>query len=323
MAINRDLLEQKKVFSEYLRKKKLKITRQRQVILDTFLRTEGHMVTDELYQKVRKKDRTIGYATVSRTMKALTGAGLAREIDLGDSRSHFEPIYKRPHHHHIICVECQQTIEFLSPELEQLQKQIVSRYRFRPLRHHFQVFGVCGDCQKQRSHQHEVFDSDLVFARDALQIALKTEKNGVNFYQSLARSVRSERGHEAFLKMASKEKQHLRELETEWTAFVKRHKRILKAPVFLHFEYSELQRLFPTPKELQKKHLKRLSLEEALQLAMSIEKEAHHFFHRYAENFGDTKGKAIFLKFAEDELEHYDLIQQEYNRLRDSASPPA
>ena len=57
MAINRELIEQKKVFSEYLRKKKLKITRQRQVILDTFLRTEGHMVTDELYQKVRKKEQ--------------------------------------------------------------------------------------------------------------------------------------------------------------------------------------------------------------------------------------------------------------------------
>ena len=188
MAANRDLAEQKKIFAAYLKKKKLKITRQRQVILDSFLRTEGHLSTEELYHQVRQKDRTIGYTTVSRTMKALTDSGLAREIDLGDSRSRFEPLYKRPHHHHIICVECQMTIEFLSPELEQLQEQVVSHYRFRPVRHHFQVFGVCEDCQEHRPVRHEDFDSDLVFARDALQIALQTEKNGVNFYQALAKA---------------------------------------------------------------------------------------------------------------------------------------
>ena len=117
MAANRDLVAQKKIFAAYLKKKKLKITRQRQVILDNFLKTEGHLSTEELYNQVRQKDRSIGYATVSRTMKALTDAGLAREIALGGSLSRFAPLYKRPHHHHIICVECQQAIECLSPEL--------------------------------------------------------------------------------------------------------------------------------------------------------------------------------------------------------------
>ncbi|MCY3756670.1 MAG: transcriptional repressor [Acidobacteria bacterium] len=322
MAANRDLVEQKKIFAAYLKKKKLKITRQRQVILDNFLKTEGHLSTEELYNQVRQKDRTIGYATVSRTMKALTDAGLAREIDLGDSRSRFEPLYKRPHHHHIICVECQQTIEFLSPELEQLQEQVVSRYRFRPVRHHFQVFGICEDCLKHRPARHEDFDSDLVFARDALQIALQTEKNGVNFYQALAKAAKDPRGKKAFLDMAAEEEKHLSELEGEWEALVKRNKRVLKAPVFLHFDYNELNRLFPSPEELRKRGVERLSLEEALHLALSMEQGAHSFFKRYAEKFNDTRGKAIFQKFAEEELEHCDLIQQECDRLLGSPNPP-
>ena len=323
MPANRELAEQKEIFAAYLKKKKLKITRQRQVILDNFLKTEGHLSTEELYNQVRQKDRTIGYATVSRTMKALTDAGLAREIDLGDSRSRFEPLYKRPHHHHIICVECQKAIEFLSPELEQLQEQVVSRYRFRPLRHHFQVFGVCEDCQEHRPARHEDFDSDLVFARDALRIALQTEKNGVNFYQALAKAATDERGRDAFLSMAAEEEKHLRELQGEWEALVKRNKRVLKAPVFLHFDYNELNRLFPSPEELQKRRVEQLSLEEALHLALSMEQGAHRFFKRYAEKFNDTRGKAIFQKFAEEELEHCDLIQQECDRLLGSShSPP-
>jgi Fur family ferric uptake transcriptional regulator len=320
MTINRDIIEQKEIFTAYLKKKRLKITRQRQVILDSFLRTEGHLSTEELYHRVRQKDRTIGYTTVSRTMKALTDSGLAREIDLGDSRSRFEPLYKRPHHHHIICVECQKTIEFLSPELEQLQEQVVSRYRFQPVRHHFQVFGVCEDCQKHRPARHEDFDSDLVFARDALRIALQTEKNGVDFYQFLAKAARDPRGRDAFLKMAAEEEKHLREIEGEWAALVKRNKRVLKAPVFLHFDYNELNRLFPSPEELRKRHLERLSLEEALHLALSMEQGAHRFFKRYAEKFNDTRGKAIFLKFAQEELEHCDLIQQECDRLLASST---
>ena len=323
MAVNRELAEQKEIFAAYLKKKKLKITRQRQVILDNFLKTEGHLSTEELYNQVRQKDRTIGYATVSRTMKALTDSGLAREIDLGDSRSRFEPLYKRPHHHHIICVECQKAIEFLSPELEQLQEQVVSRYRFRPVRHHFQVFGICEDCQEHRPTRHEDFDSDLVFARDALQIALQTEKNGVNFYQALAKAATDPRGRDAFLEMAAEEQKHLQELESEWGALVKRNKRLLDAPVFLHFDYNELNRLFPSPEELQKRGVERLSLEEALHLALSMEQGAHSFFKRYAERFNDTRGKSIFQKFAEEELEHCELIQKECNRLLGSSPPPA
>ncbi|MYC81443.1 MAG: hypothetical protein F4X19_05045 [Acidobacteria bacterium] len=322
MAVNRALVEQKEIFAAYLKKKKLKITRQRQVILDNFLKTEGHLSTEELYNQVRQKDKTIGYATVSRTMKALTDSGLAREIDLGDSRSRFEPLYKRPHHHHIICVECPKTIEFLSPELEQLQEQVVLRYRFRPVRHHFQVFGICEDCLKHRPARHEDFDSDLVFARDALQIALQTEKNGVNFYQALAKAAKDPRGKKAFLDMAAEEGKHLRELEGEWEALIKRNKRILKAPEFLHFDYNELNRLFPGPEELQKRGVERLSLEEALHLALSMEQGAHSFFKRYAERFNDTRGKAIFQKFAEEELEHCDLIQQECDRLLGPSNPP-
>ena len=95
-------------------------------------------------------------------------------------------------------MECQKAIEFLSPELEQLQEQVVSRYRFRPLRHHFQVFGVCEDCQEHRPVRLEDFDSDLVFARDALRIALQTERNGVNFYQALATAAKDPRGKKSF-----------------------------------------------------------------------------------------------------------------------------
>ena len=311
----KDIAEQMELFSTYLKKNGLKMTRQREVVVESFLRTEGHLSTDELYQLVKKKNKDIGFTTVFRTLKALTDCGLARETDLSDGRTRFEHLYNRPHHHHIVCLECSRTIEFLSPELEQLQEQIVSRYGFKSMRHQLQIFGVCNDCQNQRPKRQDVFDSDLVFARDALQIALETERSGVSFYLSAAEAATHPSGKSTFLKLAEEERRHLNELEEEWNQLLKKDKNIINAPVFLHFDYDALKRIFPAREDLKKKLNENLDEKSALTLAMEMEKESYNFFKKYAQKFNDTKGKEIFLKFAAEEQDHYSTIEREYHQL--------
>ena len=50
---------------------------------------------------------------------------------------------------------------------------------------------------------------------------------------------------------------------------------------------------------------------------MEMERDAYNFFREYAQKFNETKGKDIFTQFAEEELEHYDLIKQEYEKFSD------
>ena len=315
MNTDKQIAEQMGIFSAYLKKNGLKITRQREIVVESFLRTDGHLSTDELYQLVKKKDKAIGYTTVFRTLKALTDCGLARETDLQDGRTRFEHLYNRPHHHHIVCIECNRTIEFLSPELEQLQEQIVSNYHFQSVRHQLQIFGVCPDCQNQRPSPQDVYDSDLVFARDALKIALEAERSGINFYLTAAETITDPAGRSTFLRIAEDEKKHLRELEKEWKELIRKDENILKAPVFLHFDYESLQKIFPSREELKEKLKENLDEEQALVLAMQLEMEAFVFFRDYAQRFNDTRGKEIFLKFAAEEEDHYRTIQREYDNL--------
>ncbi len=315
MNTAKDIAEQMKVFSNYLKKNALKMTRQRKVVVESFLRSDGHLSTDELYQLVKKRDKNVGFTTVFRTLKALTDCGLARETDLMDGRTRFEHLYNRPHHHHIVCTQCNRTIEFLSPELEQLQEQIGSKYRFKSMRHQLQIFGVCHDCQNQRSTKQDVFDPDLVFARDALKIALETERSGVNFYLSAAETATHPSGRSTFLKIAEEEKRHLHELQLEWNQLIKKDKNILKAPVFLHFDYEALKKIFPAREDLRQRLHENLDEKRALTLAMEMERESYNFFKNYAERFNDTKGKEIFLKFAAEEQDHYRSIQSEYDKL--------
>lgn len=309
--------EELKVFADYVRREGLRMTRQRELIVRTFLEAEGHVSTDELYELTRKKDENIGYATVFRTLKALTDCGLARETDLDDGRTRFEHLYRRPRHHHIVCIECNHTIEFFSPELEQLQEEIVAQYDFQAVRNKFQIFGICRDCQAQQETEREVVNADLVFARDALRIAMETEQRGVNFYKTAAETVAHDSTRKTFLAMLEDEKSHLEGLQEEWDRLIKGNKKVLNAPVFLHFDYDALKEIFPSREEVKRKLHENLTEEEAFKLAMKMEKEAHNFFREYAERFNDTRGRDVFLRFAEEEEEHYSLIKEAYDALLD------
>ena len=310
-----DMQEVLEVFSQYLKSSGRKMTRQRQMIVESFLRSNGHVSTEELHQLARKKDQKLGFVTVFRTLKALADCGIARKIDLDDGRTRFEHSYRRPHHHHIVCVECSNTIEFVSPEQERIQEEITSQYGFKPVRHTLQIFGICPECQKDQKPSQENFDSELVFARDALRIAMDTEQRGINFYQTASETAIQASTKKVFLAMLQDEQEHLSRLQEEWKRLIRKDSNLLEAPVFLHFDYEALARIFPSRDEVRTKLEANLDTLDALELAMRMEKEACDFFLHYAQSFNDTTGRDIFLRFADEEKEHYQTIKEEYDRV--------
>jgi len=100
------MTEEQEVFHEHIQKQGLKRTAQRDLILDVFLRTEGHVSGEDLYRLVHEEDPSVGQTTVYRTLRLLTYAGLAREVRFGDGRAHYENNYKHEHHDHMICSAC-------------------------------------------------------------------------------------------------------------------------------------------------------------------------------------------------------------------------
>jgi Fur family ferric uptake transcriptional regulator len=137
--------EEKEVFTSFLQKNRLKRSEQREVILDTFLRSQRHLSVDDLHQLVAKRRPEIGRTTVYRTLKLLQAAGLAQELVLqGETR--FEREYKREHHDHFICNGCGDIIEFSSPEIERLQDEIARGLGFLIRGHRHQIYGLCRRC---------------------------------------------------------------------------------------------------------------------------------------------------------------------------------
>jgi len=139
----------KNVFSQYLRNSGMLHSRQREQVLDIFLKTEKHLTIDDLYQHVRKKYPKVGLATVYRAMRVMCDAGLAREVDFGDGVRRFEHDYGHQHHYHLVCTKCGRAIEVVGPEIEKLLERLAKKYNFTPIRHSIKIFGTCSRCKRK------------------------------------------------------------------------------------------------------------------------------------------------------------------------------
>ncbi len=138
----------RQVFSDHLVRHGLRLTSQRTRILDFLLATDRHMGLDDVYHVLRKHG--VGRATVFRTLKTLEECGLVSRVTVANGGSRYEMHLDRPHHDHLICVNCGRIQEVRWPVLEKIQMRACRRLEFEPLWHRHEIFGQCPKCRKKK-----------------------------------------------------------------------------------------------------------------------------------------------------------------------------
>ncbi len=151
-TVNRILMQKaaKKVFADFIVGKNLKMSQQRELILDIFLKTETHFTPEELYNLVKRKDKSIGQATVYRMVKLLRESGVAERIYFGDNVSMYEHKYGHDHHDHLYCEKCKKKVEVIDPRIETLQEKLAEKYGFSLTDHKMVLIGLCRECRKKK-----------------------------------------------------------------------------------------------------------------------------------------------------------------------------
>lgn len=134
---------------EYLRKRGLKFTPEREEVLREAFSTHDHFDADDIFMRLRGKGSQISMATIYRTLKLLVEAGLLREIITEEKHRHYEHIYGHAHHDHLFCIRCGRVIEFEEPRIEELQREVCRREGFEPKYHRLQIMGYCKDCREE------------------------------------------------------------------------------------------------------------------------------------------------------------------------------
>ena len=291
-------------------------------ILSIFLRQKGHLSADDLCDLVRREDAGIGRATVYRTLQWMVNAGIARKVDFGEGRSRFEPAHRHPRHFHLVCNNCHRSSEFLSSDVEGLVEEIAAARSFDATQTIIQVFGICEECRTGvQGVPMDGATTELVFARDALRIAIATERSGLEFYTRAAALTTDARGRSVFQKLAGEEKEHLGTLENRYQELLEQDDQLEARPTFLFFK-GAAQGIFAEGAERLRTGIDDL---QALLIGIRCERDSHKFFKKYGERFEDSEGKQIFLEFAEEERAHRDLLIVEYRALRERLAlrPPS
>ena len=306
------------IFEDFLRTQRLKHSKPRRDIVDVFLASDGHLTAHELYQQVKQHNSSIGFATVYRTLRLLAECGLARTMDYGDGTLRYEP--NRFQHHHIICTACSRTIEFLSPELEALLRNVQQDHHFTPQRHAVRILSMCADCTRAtpRRSRHST-DLDAILSRDALRVAIANEQRGLHFYSRALESTHDEATRAVFIRLVAEEKRHLGALQKEYEALHQAHPSLDDEPPLLYFDYDRLEDIFPQSQSNVVQTVQSVSPAEALYIAMAAERRSYEFFSDYADKVEYPQGRAIFKKFATEERRHLTMIRHAYNALQERA----
>jgi Fur family ferric uptake transcriptional regulator len=151
-------LAAKKRFMAFLDARNLRLTAQRQAIIDTVFNTDQHFTAEELLEWSRARDRSVSRATIYRTLPLLTESGLVREMDFGKDHKFYDPNYAdHPNHNHIICQDCDKIVEFESAKIARIEQRISHKLGFSVKTQRLQITATCeelkrlGTCKKKKA----------------------------------------------------------------------------------------------------------------------------------------------------------------------------
>ncbi|QFT95772.1 Ferric uptake regulation protein [Roseovarius sp. THAF8] len=121
--------------------KGLRMTDQRRTIAMVLENSDDHPDVEELYSRASGRDPKISIATVYRTVKLFEEAGIIEKLEFGDGRARYEDA-ERDHHDHLIDMHSGEVIEFVDPEIEQLQEKIAAKLGYELKGHKLELYGV-------------------------------------------------------------------------------------------------------------------------------------------------------------------------------------
>src|SRR3954469_16643179 len=140
-----------------LKDKGVRLTRQRQILLELIDQSGEHLDAEKLFQMAQEKDPKLNRVTVYRTLKLLKEGGLVDELDLMHQAGerHFYETRRKQEHAHVICLACGKVEEFFGEPLQRLRKQIETHFGFEIVLARTEVGGYCPHSRSLRAQELE------------------------------------------------------------------------------------------------------------------------------------------------------------------------
>jgi Fur family ferric uptake transcriptional regulator len=138
-------------FREYLasRARPQRFTGQQRDMVRFIFGQHNHFDADQLIDAMKGAGFRVSRATVYRTLAKLVDAGLLRKLEVGP-RMCYEHDYGYPQHEHLQCGQCGKMIEFQSPSLDAVLREVCRQQHFNATGHTLIIRGCCSECNRSR-----------------------------------------------------------------------------------------------------------------------------------------------------------------------------
>ena len=284
----------------------------RDLIVDVFLKQEGHLSADDLVDMIRREDQRISRATVYRTLQWMVDAGIARKVDFGEGRFRFEHSYRHPRHFHLICKTCNQSSEFLSSDIEALIEEVAAARNFAARQSVVQIYGECEDCRMGRSAA-PINGARPSCSSRATRCASRLPPSAAAWTSTRAR--RPSRAIRAAGRSSSGWPRRRASTSARSNSATKCCSRVTRSSNRARRFSSSRARPTACSPKAPSASAAASTTSRRYMIGIRCERGSHRFFKRYGERFEDSEGKQIFLEFADEERQHLDLLIREYKAL--------
>ncbi len=122
----------------------LRMTRQREVILEELRKVDTHPSADEVYELVRKHLPHISLGTVYRNLEILSERGEIQKLEFGCTLKRFDGIAEN--HYHIRCIECDRVVDAPADFDVAVHHDSKNATDFKIIGHRLEFIGICPGC---------------------------------------------------------------------------------------------------------------------------------------------------------------------------------
>ena len=128
----------------------MRLTTQRQIILEELSKVTSHPTANEVYDMVRKRLPRIGLGTVYRNLELMADNGIILKLEVGGTQKRFDATTTP--HYHIRCVECGKVDDIDISVQHHINEVAASASNYDIIGHHIEFSGICNNCSVAKSN---------------------------------------------------------------------------------------------------------------------------------------------------------------------------
>lgn len=132
-----------------MRHAKIKVTRQRELIIDILLGEKHPLTAEDIMTKLQKSKEPIScdLVTIYRTLNQFEKINVVQKSFFNDNSAHYclNDLEHDEHHHHFICKKCHKITEIDMCMMES-QNKALEKMGFTDVTHRLEFYGLCPKC---------------------------------------------------------------------------------------------------------------------------------------------------------------------------------